>query len=145
MRFVRRLGVLGDAEDVVQDTFIKAFDALEDFRSDSSLKTWLFTIARRLVIDRQRAGRRRGVVVEVLESHAVAPFGALDDLVAAETAQRIMQAIATLTPMQREVFLLRIQEGQSYRDLAHVLGTTEGAARVHYHNAMRTVREFLHD
>jgi len=53
------------------------------------------------------------------------------------------EAIAALTPMQRDVFLLRIQEGQSYRDLAQVLGTTEGAARVHYHNAMRTVQEIL--
>ena len=45
--------------------------------------------------------------------------------------------------MQREVFTLRVSEGMSYRDIADVLGSTEGAARVHYHNALRAVKELL--
>jgi RNA polymerase sigma-70 factor (ECF subfamily) len=50
-----------------------------------------------------------------------------------------------LSPTQREVFALRVSEGLSYREIAEVVGTTEGAARVHYHNAMRAVKEYLDD
>jgi RNA polymerase sigma-70 factor (ECF subfamily) len=48
-----------------------------------------------------------------------------------------------LSPTQREVFALRVAEGLSYKEIAEAVGTTEGAARVHYHNAMRAVKEFL--
>jgi RNA polymerase sigma-70 factor (ECF subfamily) len=70
-------------------------------------------------------------------------FDALDGMVASETERRVKQAIETLTPTQREVFTLRVSEGLSYKEIAEVAGTTEGAARVHYHNAMRAVKEFL--
>ncbi len=48
-----------------------------------------------------------------------------------------------LSPTQKEVFTLRVAEGLSYKEIAEAVGTTEGAARVHYHNAMRAVKEFL--
>jgi RNA polymerase sigma-70 factor (ECF subfamily) len=77
--------------------------------------------------------------------HAASGFDALDTMVADEAAERVAGAMARLTRMQREVFVLRVQEGRSYKDIAEILGSTEGAARVHYHNAMRAVKEFLHD
>lgn len=144
-RFAGRLGVTEDVDEVVQDTFIRAFAALDTFRADSSLRTWLFTIERRLVIDRRRARARRGLDVEIDDMHAVSGFDALDSMVADEAAQRVSSAMARLTRMQRDVFTLRVQEGRSYKEIADILGSTEGAARVHYHNAMRAVKEFLHD
>ena len=54
-------------------------------------------------------------------------------------------SIEKLSPTQREVFTLRVQQGLSYKEIAEVVGSTEGAARVHYHNAIRTVKEFLSD
>ena len=48
-----------------------------------------------------------------------------------------------LTPTQREVFTLRVSEGLSYKEIAQVVDTTEGAARVHYHNALRAIKELL--
>ena len=68
---------------------------------------------------------------------------ALDSVVADETQQRVAAALERLTPMQREVFTLRVTEGRSYKEIAEIAGTTEGAARVHYHNAMRAVKEFV--
>jgi RNA polymerase sigma-70 factor (ECF subfamily) len=65
--------------------------------------------------------------------------------VADETERRMRDAVARLTPTQREVFALRVGEGMSYREIADSVGTTEGAARVHYHNAMRAIKEFLDD
>lgn len=144
-RYAVRLGVTDDVEDVVQDTFIRAFAALDGFRSDSALRTWLFTIERRLVIDRRRSAARRGRDVEVEDEHAVSGYDALDSLVADEMSLRMNSALAQLSRMQREVFTLRVQEGRSYREIAQILGSSEGASRVHYHNAMRAVKEFLDD
>jgi RNA polymerase sigma-70 factor, ECF subfamily len=144
-RFAVRLGVRRDVDEVVQDTFVKAFGALPSFRSDSSLRTWLFTIERRIVIDRHRSEARRGVEVEVEQGTVASGHDALDGLVADEVSQRIALAMNRLTPMQRDVFALRVQEGRSYKEIADILGSTEGAARVHYHNAMRAIKEFLDD
>jgi RNA polymerase sigma-70 factor (ECF subfamily) len=142
-RFAMSLGEREDADELVQDTFVRAFGAIASFRADSSLRTWLFTILRRLCLDRRRAERRRRVVGEVQERHAATEYDALDALVATETRQRVRGALEHLTPMQREVFVLRVAEGLSYREIAEVADTTEGAARVHYHNAVRTIKEFL--
>jgi RNA polymerase sigma-70 factor (ECF subfamily) len=144
-RFAMRLGVQEDVDELVQDTFVRAFAALDGFRADSSLRTWLFTIERRLVIDRRRASARRGAEVEMDESQVASGYDALDTIVADETSRRMMRAIERLSRMQREVFTLRVQEGRSYKEIAEILDTTEGAARVHYHNAMRAVKEFLDD
>ena len=142
-RFASSLGEGDAAEELVQDTFVRAFAAIGGFRADSSLRTWLFTILRRLCLDRRRAERRRRVVGEVQERHAATEYDALDDLVASETRARVRRALTRLTPMQREVFVLRVAEGLSYREIAQVADTTEGAARVHYHNAVKSIKEYL--
>lgn len=142
-RYASSLGAREDIEELVQDTFVRAFSAIDSFRGDSTLRTWLFTIQRRLVLDRARAGRRRGVSVQVDEQHVVTGGDALDGMVASETAGRIRDAVRRLSPTQREVFTLRVMEGLSYREIAEVAGTTEGSARVHYHNALKMVKESI--
>jgi RNA polymerase sigma-70 factor (ECF subfamily) len=142
-RFAVNLGARDDVEELVQDTFVRAFGSLDAFRGESSLRTWLFTIERRLLLDRRRSEKRRRETVGVEEHEAVTEFDALDGVVAAETERRVREAVERLTPTQREVFTLRVTEGLSYREIADIVGSTEGAARVHYHNAMRAVKEFL--
>lgn len=83
------------------------------------------------------------MVGEVREDSAATAFDPLDELVASESAVRLRNALGRLTPTQREVFVLRVNEGLSYKEIARTVGTTEGAARVHYHNAMRAIREML--
>ncbi|MBI1809944.1 MAG: RNA polymerase sigma factor [Gemmatimonadetes bacterium] len=144
-RFASSSGERDGVDELVQDTFVRAFNALDSFRSDSSLRTWLFTILHRLVLDRKRSERRRGPSVELEEGHAVQGYDALDALVAEETAARVRQAVSRLSPLQRDVFVLRVTEGMAYADIATTVGSTEGACRVHYHNAMRAVKEFLDD
>jgi RNA polymerase sigma-70 factor (ECF subfamily) len=144
-RFALSLGVRDDLDELVQDTFVRAFGALETFRADSALRTWLFTIERRLVLDRRRAARRQPEMLEVMADDAATRFNALDALEADETAGRVQAAMGRLSPMQRDVFSLRVQEGRAYKEIADILGTTEGAARVHYHNALRAVKEWLHE
>jgi RNA polymerase sigma-70 factor (ECF subfamily) len=142
-RFAASFGEHEEVDELVQDTFVRAFASIDGFRGESSFRTWLFTIERRLLLDRRRAEKRRGARTEVREDSAVTEFDALDDMVAAESARKVRAAMARLTPTQREVFLLRVTEGLSYREIATAVGTTEGAARVHYHNAMRAIKEQL--
>lgn len=144
-RFASSVGAKGDVEEVVQDTFVRAFASIDSFRGESSLRTWLFTIARRLLLDRRRSERRRGEQVEVQENDVSTDYDALDTVVAEETQARLRSAMERLSPTQREVFSLRVGEGLSYKEIADAVGTTEGAARVHYHNAMRAIKEFLDD
>ena len=144
-RYVSSLGERDAAEEVVQDTFVRAFSSLDSFRGDSSLRTWLFTIARRLVVDRRRSLRRRREVGNLEDVDAATEYTALDSMIANEAQRKVWGAVGKLSPTQREVFLLRVNEGLSYKEIAEVAGTTEGAARVHYHNALRTVKEKLNE
>ncbi|MFN8582845.1 MAG: RNA polymerase sigma factor [Gemmatimonadaceae bacterium] len=143
-RYLQSLGAQDAVEDLVQDTFVRAFGSIDAFRGDSSLRTWLFTIARRLLLDRRRTLRRRREVGAVEEGDAVTEFDALDGMIADESGKRVREAVERLSPTQREVFTLRVTEGQSYREIAEIVGTTEGAARVHYHNALRMIKESLY-
>jgi RNA polymerase sigma-70 factor (ECF subfamily) len=144
-RFAASLGEWEQVDEVVQDTFVRAFGSLESFRRESSLRTWLFTILRRLLLDRRRVERRGRSHVQLEEAGLATEHGPLDGVVAAETQARVEAAVRGLTRMQREVFALRVSEGLSYKEIAEVLGSTEGAARVHYHNALRAVKEVLDD
>jgi RNA polymerase sigma-70 factor, ECF subfamily len=138
-RFVAGEGERDNVDEVVQDTFVRAFGAIDSFRGESAFRTWLFTIARRLILDRRRSERRSRMVATVEEGDAVTTFDALDTMV------RVRQAVEALSQKQREVFTLRLEQGLSYKEIAELVGSTEGAARVHYHNAMRAVKEFLDD
>jgi RNA polymerase sigma-70 factor (ECF subfamily) len=104
------------------------------------------------LIARWQRGDERAATA-LVERHAQAlarfacSFGAseeADDLVQ-EAANRVQDAMKRLSPTQREVFTLRVGQGLSYKEIAEIVGTTEGAARVHYHNAMRAVKEHIDD
>src|SRR5512143_4024699 len=142
-RFAVSSGERNDVDELVQDTFVRAFNSLDGFRGDSSFRTWLFTIERRLLLDRRRTEKRRRDRTELQEGDSATEYDALDSVVADETHRRLQDAVGRLSPTQREVFALRVAEGLSYKEIAEAVGTTEGAARVHYHNAMRAVKEFL--
>lgn len=144
-RFAASSGERGEIEELVQDTFVRAFSSMDSFRGESSLRTWLFTIERRLMLDRRRSERRQRTTVAVQPSDAVTEYDALDTMLAEEAESRVRKAVDGLSPTQKEVFTLRVEQGMSYREIAEIVGTTEGAARVHYHNAMRVVKESVSD
>lgn len=144
-RFAASTGEREEIEELVQDTFVRAFGSLQAFRGESSFRTWLFTIERRLMLDRRRAEQRQKSLVPIEAPDAQTTYDALDGMVAQETATRVRRAVNGLSPMQRDVFAMRVEQGMSYKEIAAVLETSEGAARVHYHNAIRAVKEFLDD
>src|SRR4029077_8109251 len=84
-RFAVSSGARGEVDELVQDTFVRAFNSLDGFRGESSFRTWLFTIERRLLVDRRRAEKRRRDRVEIQEDDASTEYDALDGVVASET------------------------------------------------------------
>src|SRR3954469_551453 len=88
-RFAVSTGERNEVDELVQDTFVRAFNSLDGFRGESSFRTWLFTIQRRLLLDRRRAEKRKGTGVEIKEGDAVTEFDALDGMVAGEMEGRL--------------------------------------------------------
>jgi RNA polymerase sigma-70 factor (ECF subfamily) len=129
-----------DIDDLVQECLFRAFRALSGWRRTASFRSWLFSIAGNLLRDefRRRKGRQMIPLDDREYSHPADPAG---ELVASEAEERVRQGIARLPRLQREVFLLRAQEGVNYEDIAAALGTTPGAARVHYHHAVKRLKE----
>ncbi len=132
-----------DVEDLVQETFLRAFRRIETFRGVSSFRTWLMTIGSNLLKDSWRRRSRRPEV-SLEERDIVDEAGdPQDKAVAGDTAARIGVFVQTLPRMQRDVFLLRAQQGVEYEEIARALGTTAGAARVHYHHAIKRLKALL--
>jgi RNA polymerase sigma-70 factor (ECF subfamily) len=131
-----------DLDDLVQETFIRAFRRVDTFRGQCQFRTWLLTIGGNVLKD---AGRRaqRARVVPLTDGLRAAGGDPYDVTVAGEMERRLKDGLATLPRMQREVFLLRAQQGMEYDDIATALSTSPGAARVHYHHAVKRLKEFV--
>jgi RNA polymerase sigma-70 factor (ECF subfamily) len=142
-RFLAVQGAPDDElEDLVQDAFIKAFRALERFQGTSSFRTWLLTIGSNQLKDRRRQWKRRQLVelMPDLPDPGGDPAGEAD---ATWAAERLAEGIGKLARLQREVFLLRAQQGCDYGDIARALDMSEGAARVHYHHAVKRLKSWM--
>ncbi len=142
-RFLLSAGAeAGEADDLVQETFIRAFRGLDGWRGEAAFRSWLFTIASNLLRDQYR--RRKGRVMVALEDQ---PLTAGDDpaaeLAGREAERQLSAGLETLPRLQREVFLLRAQQGLDYDSIAEALSTTPGAARVHYHHAVKRLKELM--
>ncbi|HEY8259564.1 MAG TPA: sigma-70 family RNA polymerase sigma factor [Gemmatimonadales bacterium] len=131
-----------EVDDLVQETLFKAFRALEGWRGEASFRSWLFTISGNLLKDefRKRKGRQMLSIDDRDLPDRSDPAG---DLAASEAQERLREGLSTLPRLQREVFLLRAQEGTEYEEIARALGTTPGAARVHYHHAVKRLKELV--
>lgn len=131
-----------DLDDLVQETFIRAFRAIAGFRGQCQFRTWLLAIGGNALKDLGRRLNRRQVVPldDQLASRDGDPQQRAE---AGETEERLRRGLERLPRMQREVFLLRAQQGLEYADIATALETSTGAARVHYHHAVKRLKEWL--
>ena len=140
-RFLYSSGaVAGEIDDLVQETLFRAFRGLDRRRAEASFRSWLFTIAGNLLRDTYR--KRRGHRVVPLEDRDLPdPADPHGEFAAGELEERVRVELGRLPRLQREVFLMRAQEGAAYEDIAAALCTTPGAARVHYHHAVKRLKE----
>ncbi len=142
-----------DAEDVLQETFLKAFHALPGFEGRSSLSTWLYRIAVNEALMILRRQKVQFSLAEDNESNDEEKTEALqlvdwcclpeDELQSTETRRVLEEAIQRLSPALRVVFLLRDVEGLSVKDTADSLGITESAVKVRLLRARLRLREEL--
>jgi RNA polymerase sigma-70 factor, ECF subfamily len=141
----RILGDHADADDVTQETFVKAFMNLGDFRGDASFFTWIYRIAINLSLN---ALRKRHIVDYLRESEiARMVFPANEnphkDLEAKELHTFVERAVATLPDKQRAVFVMRYYDEMSYEEISQVLKTSVGGLKANYFHALHKVQEYL--
>ena len=142
-RFLAGAGAAeADLEDLVQEAMIRAFRAVGRFRGQCQFRTWLLTIGGNVLKDHGRRAARHKVVP--LDERLRARDGDPQERAeAGEAEARLAVGVNELPRLQREVFLLRAQQGLEYDEIAAALDTTAGAARVHYHHAVKRLKELL--
>jgi RNA polymerase sigma-70 factor (ECF subfamily) len=134
---LRMLGSRAEAEDIAQETFLRAHRALGEFRGEARLGTWLYAIASRLCLNRLASGERRYVRGDedaMLRFPAQGPDAAAA-LERTELAAALHDAIAALPEDRRLVVILRDLEGLAYEEIAEVLGVELNTVRSRLHRA----------
>jgi RNA polymerase sigma-70 factor, ECF subfamily len=145
-RYARRM--TRDAEavhDIVQETFVAAWRQISGFRGDSQIRTWLFTICARKVVDSQRVKRAIPIDDRLIEPVSRDP-GTNPFAVASNTAflEAVELALAELPPRQRAVWLLREVEELTFPQIGTILNLSPDGARGHHHRARATLQQRLH-
>jgi RNA polymerase sigma-70 factor, ECF subfamily len=147
-RIARRMtGNHEDADDVTQDTFLRAYRALGSFRGESALRTWLIRIALNLSMNlgRTRGGRTvDGIDLSSLPGPEAesGPDGE-KRLLGAERDRRVRAAVDGLPPRQRQVVILRVYEEMKFQEIAEWLECPVGTAKANFFHAVNNLRKAL--
>lgn len=142
---VRRLVVNhDDANDVLQNIFIKVWSYLDNFREESNLYTWLYRIATNETLTfLEKEKRRASLSLSDHESGLANKLHSEKGFDANKLEWKLQQAIQSLPEKQRVVFLLRYYDEMPYEEMSKVLETSTGALKASYHHAVKKVEEFL--
>ena len=134
-----------DANDVLQNSFVKAWTNLDSFQGKSSISTWLYRIAINEALDFLRKKKATTANVSADEEPAVAARLMGDTYFDGDQAQALLQeAVARLPEVQRTVFTLKYFDDMKYSEISKVLNTSEGALKASYHLAVKKISEYLH-
>ena len=131
-----------EAEDITQETFLRALDAKESFAGGSSLYTWLCTIAKNLLLDRVKK-QKRSAGADPLENMPDDGISIEERAADRDSAMQIMRALHTLSEPYKEVFSLRVFGQLGFGDIASLFGKSDSWARVTYHRAKEKITEIL--
>lgn len=133
-----------DANDVLQNVFIKVWSNLQNFQGKSSLSTWLYRIAINESLDFLRK-QKLADKVSADEDVSVASRLMSDEYFDGDEVQaRLQEAVARLPEVQRMVFNLKYFEEMKYSEISQILNTSEGALKASYHLAVKKITEYLH-
>ena len=140
LNFFMRMGVISDAEDMVQDTFIKLYQSRKRYKPTAGFKTFLFTVARRVSIDRHRKKERRpetnyDEALETPNDFSRKPDGLAADRLDAE------EALQKLPDSMRSVVILSVMEGMTMKETGKALGIPEGTVKSRLFHALRRLKE----
>ncbi len=133
-----------DADDVLQNTFIKVFQHLKNFKGDSKLFSWMYRIATNEAITfiNQKA-KKSGISNEALQSKIVDNLKADEYFDGSDIQIKLQKAIALLPEKQQLVFKMKYFEEIKYEDMSEILGTSVGALKASYHHAVKKIEEFM--
>jgi len=154
--YIRRMsGSAPDAEDLFQETFLRAYTHLDRFRADGLFRPWLYRIATNLCRDRQRWWRRRPRAVEpragewdetdALDGIASPAANPRDRASEAELAERLAVAVNALSVRHRAVFLLARYEGLSYEEIGKALDIPVGTVKSRMNKAVNTIMRAIEE
>jgi RNA polymerase sigma factor (sigma-70 family) len=142
---IRRLVITHDnANDVLQNVFIKVWKGLENFREDSQLYTWLYRIATNeslTLLDQQK--RKASTSFNDVESDLSNSIKADSNFDANRLEWKLQLAIQQLPEKQRAVFNLRYYDEMPYEEMSRVLETSEGALKASYHHAAKKIEDYI--
>ena len=133
-----------DANDVLQNVFIRVWNALENFREDAQLYTWLYRIATNeslTFLEQQK--KRAAVPLGDVESGLENKIKADKDFDASKLEWKLQLAIQQLPEKQRIVFTLRYYDEMPYEEMSRVLETSEGALKASYHHAVKKIEDYI--
>ena len=135
----RMVSIHEDADDIVQNVFIKIFKGIENFKSNSKLYTWIYRIATNESIS----------FIEKNKKHITQSIENRDDDVSHDAPdaeiimKKLMLALQKLPAKQRAVFNMRYFEDMPYKKMSEIMETSEGALKASYHHAMNKIKEFI--
>ena len=133
-----------DADDVLQNTFIKVFQYLKDFKGESKLFSWMYRIATNEAITfiKQKA-KRNGTTSESMQTRIVDNLRADTFFDGNEIQIKLQKAVAQLPEKQQLVFKMKYYEEIKYEELSEILGTSVGALKASYHHAVKKIEDFV--
>ncbi|MDT7813200.1 MAG: hypothetical protein QOJ42_3116 [Acidobacteriaceae bacterium] len=150
LRFVAfSIGDQDLAQSIVQDCFMKAYNARENFRGDCSVQTWLNRIALNMILDHQRTQKFRfwrsfrKTAVDITEIASILPSEASTpekDLLRQERAAQVAKALESLSFNQRTIFLMHFQEGMTIPEISSAIDMSVNTVKTHLHRAVKAVR-----
>jgi RNA polymerase sigma-70 factor (ECF subfamily) len=133
-----------DANDVLQNMFIKVWKGLDNFREDSQLYTWLYRIATNECLSfLEQQKKRTAISISNEESGLSEKIKAEDHFDANKLEWKLQLAIQQLPEKQRMVFNLRYYDEMPYEEMSKVLETSEGALKASYHHAVKKIEDFI--
>jgi RNA polymerase sigma-70 factor (ECF subfamily) len=134
-----------DADDLTQEVFIKIYSALNDFRGEANLFTWLYRIATNYSINHMRKVKIRNTVsFEIVKEPIESDDRKSDEAIDEEERRKVMiQAIETLPAQQRAVFNMRYYDELSYEEISNILNKSVGGVKANYFHAVKKLGDFL--
>ncbi len=131
------------AEDLTQDTFLKALKGIQNFDESLSFRPWIFQIARNVLIDHYRSNHET-VSLDDEESPDVASSQNIErEAHARHTLAEVQEALSELSGLQRDIVIMRVWDELSYKEIAEIVGKTEGNCKVIFSRAVVRLRDMV--
>ncbi len=137
------MGVYNDAEDLVQETFVRVYQARERYRPDAKFATYLYVLARHVWADRGRKAKMRQRLEESMKTDA--ELGGGVTLPASQAGLDVQAALNRLSPKLREVIVLNVYQGLRYQDIADVLKIPLGTVKSRINLAIQELRGIFNE